>query len=127
MTACIPQNQTILPRERLDLPSPDAGVAAQSTRQHEGEPATVALIVEMDAVDLYAWHGGTPAHRLAAPRLYLSRGRSAHGLWLDPFQSTSHDHTGSGGSDPAGVSHARAPPLNDGLVAVRVTCTAHRV
>src|SRR5881397_1910615 len=71
MATRIPQNQAIVPRKRLDLPGPHAGVAAQSIRQHQGEPAAVAFIVEMDAVDVCAWHGGAPPDRLTALRLHV--------------------------------------------------------
>src|SRR5919108_68669 len=56
MPAWIPENQVMVPRKRLDLPGPHAGVAAQAIRQHQGETAAIALIVEMDAVDVCSGH-----------------------------------------------------------------------
>jgi hypothetical protein len=57
MPAWIPENHLIVSRKRVELPGPQAGIAAQSIGQHQGEIVAVALIVEMDAVNRYAWHG----------------------------------------------------------------------
>jgi hypothetical protein len=56
MPAWIPENHVIVSRKRLDLPGPQAGVAAQSIGQHQGETVAVALIVEMDAIDVCSGH-----------------------------------------------------------------------
>jgi hypothetical protein len=55
---------------------PHAGVAAGCVDQQHKETAAVALIVEMDAVDVRAWHDGPPAlNQHGGYRLHMSSPR----------------------------------------------------
>jgi hypothetical protein len=46
--------------KRADLAIPHAGIAAQPVGQHQRNAAAVALIVQMNAVNVGSWHSGTP-------------------------------------------------------------------